>query len=79
MNFRITGILGDLTAFLTILAALPYELGTVAEVFPPDWKKHIAITGAIATVVLRLIKRAQVPPVEVAAVVVPPAEPLIKP
>lgn len=66
MNPRVTSILSALTAFLTILAALPYELGAVADVFPPEVKKYVAIIGSIATVVLRLVKQAQVaPPVAV--------------
>ncbi len=58
-NFKLTGIFADITAFLTILAALPYELGPVADIIPPTWKTYVASTGAIATLVLRLIKRGQ--------------------
>ena len=43
------------TSFLTVLAALPYELGELATVFPPSWKAPIALTGAIATLILRAV------------------------
>lgn len=75
MNARITGILGDLTAFLSIIAVMPYEFGAIADLFPPDTKKWVAGAGAIATVVLRLIKRAQVP--QVVAVIPAQVEPTI--
>lgn len=46
----------SLTAFLTVLAALPYELGDVATIIPAEWKAHVAIAAAFATMVLRLLK-----------------------
>ena len=55
-----TALLSDLTATLTILAALPYELGEMANVLPPEWKKWVAIIGACATLGLRIVKRFQV-------------------
>lgn len=59
-NWRttLTGILSSLTALLTILAALPYELGDAATIFPPEWKARIAVTGALATAILRVLKSA---------------------
>lgn len=73
MNSRITGILGDLTAFLTIIAVMPYEFGAIADLFPPDAKKWIAGAAAVATVALRLIKRVQSPPP------LPTESPIVKP
>lgn len=40
---------------LTVVASLPYELGSIANIFPPQWKADIAIAGAIATAVLKII------------------------
>lgn len=59
-NWRttLTGILSALTSLLTILAALPGELGDIAYVFPPEWKARIAVTGAVATALLRVLKSA---------------------
>lgn len=59
MNPRITGLLCDLTSFLTIVAIVPYEFGPISELFPPDAKKWVAGSAAVATVVLRIIKRVQ--------------------
>lgn len=77
LNSRITGILGDLTAFLTIVAVAPYEFGTVADIFPPEWKKWVASAGAIATVTLRLIKRVQAP--QVAVIPAQPEQTIVQP
>lgn len=56
-NWRtsLSAIGAALTSLLTILAALPYELGSVATVFPPEWKAKIAITGAVCTVLLKIL------------------------
>lgn len=54
-----TAVASEITAFLTILAALPYELGEVANILPPEWKKAVAIAGAFATLGLRIVKRVQ--------------------
>lgn len=70
MNPKYTGILADIVAFLTILAALPYELGPVSDILPPEWKKYVATCGVVATLVLRLIKRGQT-----AVVIVPEVSP----
>lgn len=40
---------------LTVVAALPYDLGAVANIFPPEWKANIAIAGAICTTILKVI------------------------
>jgi hypothetical protein len=57
-NWRttLTGFGSALTALLAFLAALPHELGDVAEIFPPEWKARIAVTGALATAILRIVK-----------------------
>ncbi len=54
---KLLGIAGDISAFLTVLAALPYELGEAAEYLPPDAKAWIAGVGVFATLGLRIIKR----------------------
>ena len=41
---------------LTVLAALPYQLGEVATVIPPAWKPVIALVGVIASTVLGVIR-----------------------
>lgn len=52
---NLTKILAALTSFLTVIAALPYELGEVATLFPPEWKVRIAVAGALATAILRIL------------------------
>lgn len=42
-------------SFLTFLAALPYELGEVATIIPPEWKARLAVTSAIAALLLRVL------------------------
>lgn len=51
INWRSLG--AAVTSALTILAALPYELGKVATVIPSEWKPWVATIGVIATVILR--------------------------
>lgn len=41
---------------LTVLAALPYELGAIATVVPPDWKPKIALIGVIAATTLGALR-----------------------
>ena len=41
------------TSFLTVIAALPYELGEAAMLIPPAWKAPVALASAIATIILR--------------------------
>jgi len=43
-------------SLLTALAAAPYSLGEVAMVIPPEWKQRVFIAGAIATMLLRVIR-----------------------
>ena len=41
---------------LTVLAALPYQLGDVATIIPAAWKPVIALAGVIASAVLGAIR-----------------------
>jgi hypothetical protein len=43
-------------SLLTALAAAPYSLGEVATIIPPEWKERVFVAGAIATVILRVIR-----------------------
>ena len=43
-------------SLLTALAAAPYSLGEVATIIPPKWKERVFVAGAIATVILRIIR-----------------------
>ena len=43
-------------SLLTALAAAPYSLGEVATIIPPQWKERVFIAGAIATLLLRIIR-----------------------
>lgn len=51
------GLWSDITAGLTLLAALPYELGDLGVVVPVQLKPWVTGAGIVATVTLRLIKR----------------------
>ena len=50
----LSGVGAAIFGVLTIVAALPYELGEVALIFPPEWKAKIVLWGAIATLILRV-------------------------
>ncbi len=52
INWTIVG--ATLTSALTILAALPYQLGDLATIIPPEWKPKVVAAGLIATTVLRI-------------------------
>jgi len=54
---RVVGILSEISSCLTLLAALPYELGDAANLMSPEWKVRIAGIGVFATLALRLWKR----------------------
>ena len=43
-------------SLLTALAAAPYSLGEVSMLIPPHWKERVFIAGAIATLLLRIIR-----------------------
>ena len=61
MNWKTTlsGTLAAIVATLTVLAALPYSLGEIAEIFPDEWKPKIVTVGLLATLVLRIINAIQ--------------------
>lgn len=54
-----TGALAGLTATLTLLAALPYDLGQIAEIIPSQWKPYVTGVGIIATLGLRILNAFQ--------------------
>lgn len=56
-NWRtsISAIGAAIFSLLTIIAALPYELGSVATIIPPEWKAKLAIVAAIAATILKVI------------------------
>lgn len=49
-------ITADISLLLTIVAAIPYELGPAAEVLPPKIKMWMVGIGAGATIGLRITK-----------------------
>lgn len=55
-NWRtsVTGIGAALFGTLTVLAALPYEMGDAANIFPPLWKARVAAISAIAALLLKI-------------------------
>lgn len=59
-NWRtsLSGIGAALFAALTAVAALPYQLGDVATILPPEWKPVIFKWSLIATVVLKILNSA---------------------
>lgn len=56
-----TNIAAAFTSLLTVLAIVPYELGALATIIPPDWKAPIAAVGVLATAILRVLHK-PVPP-----------------
>jgi len=54
----LSGIGAALTSALTAIAALPYQLGDIATIIPPQWKARVTIAGIIATVILKSINSA---------------------
>jgi len=52
INWRSVG--AAVASTLTILAALPYTLGELATVIPPDWKPKVVLIGLVASVGLRI-------------------------
>ena len=56
-NWRtsLTGVLAALTSALTILAALPAQLGELSTIIPEDWKPLIIKIGIVSTVLLKVI------------------------
>jgi len=51
INWRSLG--AALFSALTILAALPYQLGDLSTIVPTNWKPTIVAVGLVATVILR--------------------------
>lgn len=49
----VSGIGSAIFALLTAVAALPYTLGDVATIIPPEYKAKVFTISAIATVALR--------------------------
>ena len=54
----LSGIGAALTSALVAIAALPYQLGDVATIIPPEWKARVVVAGLVATVILRTINAA---------------------
>lgn len=67
MKTKLVAIAGDISAFLTLLAAIPYELGEAAQYLPPNVKAWTAGIGVFATLGLRLLNRLLTP--------IPPKDP----
>jgi hypothetical protein len=52
INWR--SLLAAIFSTLTILAALPYDLGNQATIIPPELKPKVVIIGLISTIILRI-------------------------
>ncbi len=50
----VSGIGSAIFGLLTMLAALPYDLGNIATLIPPEWKSKLVTVGVIATLALRV-------------------------
>lgn len=59
MNWK--QVASAITSSLTVLAALPYQLGEIAVLIPPDWKPWVAGIGLGATTILRIWNGAKPP------------------
>jgi hypothetical protein len=44
----------SIVAIVTVLASLPYELGDVATIVPPDWKPTFVMVGIVGLAVSRI-------------------------
>lgn len=53
INWKI--VAATLTSSLTVLAALPYQLGDIATIIPPNWKSKVVVAGLVATTILRIV------------------------
>lgn len=49
-------ILADVSSFVTITAAIPYELGDAAQYLSPEMKMLLVKIGIFSTLALRIIK-----------------------
>jgi len=50
------GISAAIVSALTVLAALPYSLGDLATIIPPEIKPYVVGSGIVAAVILRSIQ-----------------------
>lgn len=50
----ISGIGTAAATLLTTLAILPYQLGDIATIIPPEYKVIVFKVGAVATVILKV-------------------------
>lgn len=73
MSPRFIKIASDITAALTAFSLIPYEMGQVADIFPPEVKKWGVLIGASATVILRIVSRVW------PGAVTPPHPPVLQP
>lgn len=55
-NWKTTfsGIGAAIFATLTVIAGLPYELGSVATIIAPQWKAKVVTAGLVATLLLKV-------------------------
>jgi len=51
----LTGSLGAITAALTAIAALPYSMGDIATMIPPEYKAVVFKSAFAATIALRIL------------------------
>jgi len=58
MNWKTTlaSIGSALMSLLTVVAALPYSMGEVADILPPEWKPRVAIGAAVAAAILKVVQ-----------------------
>jgi len=61
MNEKARNVLAATTSFLAGLAALPYQLGDIATIIPPEWKSKLFLVCSIAALLLRYIKPSSAP------------------
>ncbi len=56
-NWRtsLSGIGAALFTALTVIAALPYQLGDMATIIPPEWKPLVVKASVISALVLKII------------------------
>lgn len=57
-NWRssVTGLGTAIFGLLAFVSALPYTMGEVADILPPEWKPRIAIASAIAAAILKALQ-----------------------
>jgi hypothetical protein len=56
VNWKTTlsSVSAAISTVVTILAALPYQLGSLGEVIPPDWKPFVVKAGLVAIVISKV-------------------------